>query len=101
MKYVYLLQVLSNPDEEAVQRQIRTYSLIFVGVGVYSGITNFIMVSRYDLPTIYIQTKPNRKRTLFLFWKSVKKQIYNRIKNLLFLTEFPPFLKGIPNKINL
>ncbi|XP_061383690.1 ATP-dependent translocase ABCB1-like [Danaus plexippus] len=41
--------VLSNPDESWVQNEIRKYSLIFVGIGVFSGITNFIMVFMYGI----------------------------------------------------
>lgn len=41
---IKILQVLSDPDPDFVQAQVRQYALIFVGVGVFSGITNFIMV---------------------------------------------------------
>lgn len=52
---VLQLQVLSNPDTDAVQAQVRQYALIFVGVGVFSGITNFIMVKNIKLGIIKIE----------------------------------------------
>ncbi|XP_038209704.1 ATP-dependent translocase ABCB1-like [Zerene cesonia] len=39
--------VLANPDEDYVRSEVRKYALIFVGVGVASGIANFITVSMY------------------------------------------------------
>ncbi|XP_045448213.1 ATP-dependent translocase ABCB1 [Melitaea cinxia] len=41
--------VLSNPDTEAVTAEVRNYAFIFICVGVFSGITNFIMVSMYGI----------------------------------------------------
>ncbi|XP_045772549.1 ATP-dependent translocase ABCB1-like [Maniola jurtina] len=49
--------VLSNPDTDAVQAQVRQYALIFVGVGVFSGITNFIMVSMYGVAGEYLTAR--------------------------------------------
>ncbi|KOB64546.1 ATP-binding cassette sub-family B member 1, partial [Operophtera brumata] len=42
------VDVLSNPDQDEVWRQVTNYALIFVGVGVFSGITNFVMVAFFD-----------------------------------------------------
>ncbi|XP_046965723.1 ATP-dependent translocase ABCB1 [Vanessa cardui] len=49
--------VLSNPDTEAVKAEVRNYALIFVGIGVFSGITNFVMVSMYGVAGEYLTAR--------------------------------------------
>lgn len=44
-KFCVSFQVLSNLNEEEVLAEIRKYVFIFIGIGVFSGITNFVMVS--------------------------------------------------------
>ncbi|XP_039753186.1 ATP-dependent translocase ABCB1-like [Pararge aegeria] len=61
--------VLSNDDTEAVQAQVREYALIFVGVGVFSGITNFIMVSMYGVAGEYLTARLRK-----LMFKSLLQQ---------------------------
>ncbi|KAJ8733987.1 hypothetical protein PYW07_014538 [Mythimna separata] len=41
--------VLSDPDPEVVLNTVRTLSLVFVGIGLFSGITNFIVVFFYGI----------------------------------------------------
>lgn len=42
--YEFFFQVLSNLDPQEVLKEVRRFCLIFVGIGVFSGLTNFIMV---------------------------------------------------------
>ncbi|KAG6459009.1 hypothetical protein O3G_MSEX011164 [Manduca sexta] len=41
--------ILSDPDQDKVLAEVRRLSLIFVGIGVYSGIANFLMVFLYGI----------------------------------------------------
>ncbi|KAL0838717.1 hypothetical protein ABMA28_016779 [Loxostege sticticalis] len=43
------VDVLANPNPEEALDDVRTYALIFVGIGVFSGITNFITVFFYAI----------------------------------------------------
>lgn len=43
------MQVFDNDDEEEQLAEVRRFALIFVGIGVFSGVANFIMVSMYGL----------------------------------------------------
>ncbi|VVC86623.1 unnamed protein product [Leptidea sinapis] len=52
--------VLANPDTYAVQAEVRKYSLIFVGVGVFSGIANFLTVSMYGIAGEYLTQRLRR-----------------------------------------
>ncbi|CAH2096061.1 unnamed protein product [Euphydryas editha] len=63
--------ILSNPDTEMVTAEVRRYALIFVGVGVFSGITNFITVSMYGVAGEYLT---NRLRKL-MFEKLLQQEI--------------------------
>ncbi|XP_021202654.1 ATP-dependent translocase ABCB1 isoform X2 [Bombyx mori] len=41
--------ILSNPDEEKVLAEVQRFALIFVGIGLYSGVANFTMVFLYAI----------------------------------------------------
>lgn len=43
-QFSFVTQVLSNPNAEEVLAEVRRFALIFVGIGVFSGIGNFIQV---------------------------------------------------------
>lgn len=45
------MQVLSNPNADEVVAEVRRFALIFVGIGVFSGIGNFIQV-KFIFPSI-------------------------------------------------
>lgn len=65
------LGVLSNPDTDAVFAEVRKYALIFVGVGVFSGVTNFIMVSMYGVAGEYLTARLRK----LLFEKLLQQEI--------------------------
>lgn len=46
-------QVLSNPNEDEVLAEIQRFALIFVGIGIFSGISNFMMVSDVSSGYLY------------------------------------------------
>ncbi|XP_075982316.1 multi drug resistance 50 [Anticarsia gemmatalis] len=45
---------LSNPNLDEVLAAVRRYALIFIGIGIYSGITNFIVVFLYAIAGEYL-----------------------------------------------
>ncbi|CAK1551194.1 unnamed protein product [Leptosia nina] len=63
--------VLSNQDPEFKRNEVRNYALIFVGVGVFSGIANFINVAMYAIAGEYL-TQRLRK---LLFEKLLQQEI--------------------------
>ncbi|XP_072949349.1 ATP-dependent translocase ABCB1 [Epargyreus clarus] len=65
------LGVLSNPNEDEVLREVRKFALIFVGVGIFSGITNFVVVSMYAVAGEYL-TERLRKQ---MFEKFLQQEI--------------------------
>nr|XP_049698231.1 ATP-dependent translocase ABCB1 isoform X1 [Helicoverpa armigera]XP_049698232.1 ATP-dependent translocase ABCB1 isoform X2 [Helicoverpa armigera] len=48
------LAILSDPDPAVVLNEVRKIALIFVGIGVFSGITNFIVVFFYGIAGEYL-----------------------------------------------
>ncbi|XP_063825682.1 ATP-dependent translocase ABCB1 [Ostrinia nubilalis] len=48
------INVLSNPNPDEVLPEVRRFALIFVGIGVFSGITNFITVFFYAIAGEYL-----------------------------------------------
>ncbi|CAF4933946.1 unnamed protein product [Pieris macdunnoughi] len=63
--------ILSHPDPEYVRDEVRKYALIFVGVGVFSGIANFIVVSMFGIAGAYL-TQRLRK---LMFEKLMQQEI--------------------------
>ncbi|XP_049873104.1 ATP-dependent translocase ABCB1-like [Pectinophora gossypiella] len=62
---------LSNPDEEERLAAVRSFSLIFIGIGVFSGISNFIMVSMYGVAGEYLTERLRR----LMFGKILEQEI--------------------------
>lgn len=69
LKVSCLFQLLDGDDPDEIQKGVSRLALIFVGIGVFSGITNFIVVRSYSLVPIII---PKNITAL-----SVKKSIQN------------------------
>ncbi|XP_022125383.2 ATP-dependent translocase ABCB1 [Pieris rapae] len=63
--------ILSHPDPEYVRVEVRKYALIFVGIGVFSGIANFIVVSMFGIAGAYL-TQRLRK---LMFAKLMQQEI--------------------------
>ncbi|XP_026327715.1 multidrug resistance protein 1-like isoform X2 [Hyposmocoma kahamanoa] len=63
--------VFQNPDEEERLAAVRRFALIFVGIGVLSGVANFITVSMYGLAGEHLTA---RLRSL-LFQKLLQQEI--------------------------
>ncbi|XP_047990871.1 ATP-dependent translocase ABCB1-like [Leguminivora glycinivorella] len=63
--------ILSNPDSEAVQAEVRRYALIFVGIGVFSGLANFIQVFFYGVAGEHLTERLRR----MLFGKLLQQEI--------------------------
>ncbi|CAH0600439.1 unnamed protein product [Chrysodeixis includens] len=53
--------VLSSPDDDEILASVRRYALIFVGIGVFSGITNFIVVFLYGIAGEYLTERLRRQ----------------------------------------
>ncbi|XP_026765038.2 ATP-dependent translocase ABCB1-like isoform X1 [Galleria mellonella] len=63
--------VLSNENEDEVAAEVRKYALIFVGVGVFSGITNFITVFFYGIAGEHLTERLRR----LMFQKLLQQEI--------------------------
>ncbi|KAM3968188.1 ATP-dependent translocase ABCB1-like [Aphomia sociella] len=62
---------LSNPNQEEVEAEVRKFVLIFVGVGVFSGITNFITVFMYGIAGEHL----TERLRLMMFQKLIQQEI--------------------------
>lgn len=54
------IEVLSNPNPDEVLASVRNFALIFVGIGVFSGVANFIMVFMYGVAGEYLTERLRR-----------------------------------------
>ncbi|XP_060800783.1 ATP-dependent translocase ABCB1 isoform X2 [Amyelois transitella] len=63
--------VLSGDDPDAIRAEVRRFALIFVGIGVFSGITNFVTVFFYGVAGEYLTERLRRQ----MFEKLLQQEI--------------------------
>ncbi|XP_060800671.1 ATP-dependent translocase ABCB1 [Amyelois transitella] len=63
--------ILSGNDQEAIQAEVRRFAIIFIAIGVFSGVTNFLTVFFYGVAGEYLTERLRRQ----MFEKLLQQEI--------------------------